>query len=585
MKAPLSEDYSSTIHIADVSVCEAPVYKVTNWIDNNDFTPIGDVLRSESLHSITTSEMITYICEKGKRSNHTISHLSRGNSDTNLLEVILSKLVAVDSDQMSEDGSEVPSHYLCDVDHGNTVKKPDKPNTDDETCSEISENSDVPSHYLCERKQCVPKIDSDIDIDDISSELSEENGVPSHYLCEAGHHRNRKTSSFSVTTPSNDSISLYSDSMFLPEEDSASNNSVTLQNDFQKLNRKPPNLFILRESLSVPLLTPKTVNPLFVKPTLGDSLSFTPLIPSASKTKLIQKSLKMSNHQSSGNNDTQSHYFCEDKCCKRKAPLSPHFTQFQTDCDGSTSQCSNVLLSDNDRVSDADASLLSVSNEDSLNLFITSVDPEVLSTPLTTNPPFGDDIRPDSFRFMPLVTQPVSEIEPVERDVQNLDQATETDDVFSQQSGSIDWLSSDINEIDSSKVKHSLSPYYGKATDIHCSSNMDNSHNKDTPINDNLSHAKFTPQTSAAANKALDLSLHDTSNLEVLYTPKITNPIFIDNCKLNLTDLPTTVVCKETNNALELDFEENEFETYDTDSQADTCAGSDADSSDLGYWK
>jgi len=500
--------------------------------------------------------MVTYICEKGKRSNQNISHPSHDHSDT---EIVLSKQVAVDSDQMSEDSSEVPSHYLCEA---GTIKKQAKLNSDDETCSEISENSNVPSHYLSNHKKCVAKTTKDIDSDDISSQSSENSGVPSHYLREAGHHHNRRDS-FSLNSPSSECVSLCSGTLL----DSISNNNVVPQKDFNKSNGKPPNLFILKESSSVPLLTPKTVNPLFARPSLGDSLNF---MQSTDKTKLTQKLPKMSNQQSSGNRDAPSHYFCADKCSKRKASLSPYFTHFQADSDDGASQCSNGLHSDSNSI---DASLLSVSNN-SLNLFAPNVDQEVLFTPLTSNPLFGSKTRPsltDSFRFMPLSTQPVNEI----AEKENFNQITENDDVFSQQSGSIDSSS------DNSKMKHSLSPYYEKATGVNCSSDVGDSQNKDANVNDGLSHITQVP----AASKTLDLSLHDTSNPEVLCTPKITNPVFTDNFKLDLTDLPTTTICKETNGVLRLDFEENELENYDTDSLADTCPSFDVASSDLGYWK
>ena len=69
MKSPLSNNYCSTINIADESVCEMPVNKVKRWIDGNDFKQNGDALRSESFHSIATSQMFAYIRKDDKNSN------------------------------------------------------------------------------------------------------------------------------------------------------------------------------------------------------------------------------------------------------------------------------------------------------------------------------------------------------------------------------------------------------------------------------------------------------------------------------------------------------------------------------------
>ena len=63
MKPPLSNHYCSTINIADESVCEMPVSKVTKWIDSNDFHLNG---KSSSFHSIATSQMFAYIRKDGK---------------------------------------------------------------------------------------------------------------------------------------------------------------------------------------------------------------------------------------------------------------------------------------------------------------------------------------------------------------------------------------------------------------------------------------------------------------------------------------------------------------------------------------
>ena len=73
MKPPLSNNYCSTINVADESVCEIPVNKVKRWIDNNDFKQNEDALRSESFHSLATSQMFAYIHKHDKNNNKQLS--------------------------------------------------------------------------------------------------------------------------------------------------------------------------------------------------------------------------------------------------------------------------------------------------------------------------------------------------------------------------------------------------------------------------------------------------------------------------------------------------------------------------------
>jgi len=67
MNPPLTENYYSTIDIAEASVCEVPVSKVTKWIDKNNFQNHGYLFASESFNSLATSQMIAYICENDKK--------------------------------------------------------------------------------------------------------------------------------------------------------------------------------------------------------------------------------------------------------------------------------------------------------------------------------------------------------------------------------------------------------------------------------------------------------------------------------------------------------------------------------------
>jgi len=69
MKPPLSNNYCSTINIADESVCEIPVNKVKEWINSNNFEQSGDALRSDSFQSIATSQMFSYIRKDDRNNN------------------------------------------------------------------------------------------------------------------------------------------------------------------------------------------------------------------------------------------------------------------------------------------------------------------------------------------------------------------------------------------------------------------------------------------------------------------------------------------------------------------------------------
>ena len=69
MKPPLSNNYCSTVNVADESVCEMPVNKVKRWIDNNDFKRNEDGLLSNSYNSLATSQMFAYICKDENKNN------------------------------------------------------------------------------------------------------------------------------------------------------------------------------------------------------------------------------------------------------------------------------------------------------------------------------------------------------------------------------------------------------------------------------------------------------------------------------------------------------------------------------------
>ena len=113
IKSPLSDNYCSTINIADESVCEMPASKVKKWINNNDFQQSANMLQqSVSFHSLATTEMMVYICKEGKTGHH--KGLS-GDCSVGI-KPPEEKLDFVDNISCSQlsIGSSIPSHYLCD---------------------------------------------------------------------------------------------------------------------------------------------------------------------------------------------------------------------------------------------------------------------------------------------------------------------------------------------------------------------------------------------------------------------------------------------------------------------------------------
>ena len=304
IKSPLSNNYCSTINIADESVCEMPVNKVMKWIDNNDFQHSTNMLQqSNSFDSLATSEMIAYICKEGKNGDRKwfSGHCDEGD------DVQLKKLAFVDNISFSQlSTSSIPSHYLCEDSHRNKTLSSSSETTcdhDSQCNSEVftlSEDSSLPLQtknwikrkptdlFISEKNTNMPlftpKVTNPIFADTSSSTLadpltsssllhspietdllndilqtlphttdndvlSQLSGVPSHYLYE-GHRCNKITfsSSDSDDDPANphddttnDNILQCNDEVFLSQSTGDIDYDVLVSDDSHRVNnRKPP---------------------------------------------------------------------------------------------------------------------------------------------------------------------------------------------------------------------------------------------------------------------------------------------------------------------------------------------------------
>ena len=109
MKPPLSNNYCSTINIADESVCELPVNKVLKWIDNNnDFHLNG---KSNSFLSIATSQMFAYIHKDDKIAKDLSSETSADYID----ELQLNEQVESDCNNACEESTKGLFSYMDDT--------------------------------------------------------------------------------------------------------------------------------------------------------------------------------------------------------------------------------------------------------------------------------------------------------------------------------------------------------------------------------------------------------------------------------------------------------------------------------------
>ena len=333
MRSPLSNNYCSTINIADDSVCEMPVSKVMKWIDNNDFKQSTDVLQqTSSFHSLPTSEMIAYICKKGKNGKQKWPVV---DDSTKLKVENLGFLDNISCSQIST-SSDVPSHYHCE----------DKPrifsswsgagSDDNSQCNSevvtLSEDSSLqlPTDICTNKKPTdlfisekhknmplfTPKVTNPIfanaspsslpkelassqsfnkadllnDIlhtlpheevmvdNTLLSQMSNESDVPSHYMCE-GNHCNKEGSLSSLdcddfTDPHNSSTNGEE----LPSQTSENTSCNVFALDHVANKKPPPSLSISKKSATTSIFTPKVTNPIFADNTnssSADSNSFT----------------------------------------------------------------------------------------------------------------------------------------------------------------------------------------------------------------------------------------------------------------------------------------------------------------------
>ena len=330
IRSPLSNNYCSTINIADESVCETPAVKVMNWIDNSDFQYSVDMLQqSSSFRSLATSEMIAYISKNGKQ-----KWPAGGCDEDNKLQI--EKLGFADNISCSQlsTSSDVPSHYHCEENR----KVRNSSLSSGIVCDHSSRcNSKVDSSFQLQPDVCTnrkptdlfisdkntnmplftPKVTNPIFADgspstlgdaftqssmlqsfnetdllndilhtlpqeevmvdnDLLSQMSDDSGVPSHYLYEG-------TKKKSLLSLDDDTVHYHdaSDNGTKGEEllsQTSGDISYNISTSDHAENKKPANLIIPKKSVTMSLFTPKVTNPIFAdstNPSSTDSNSFT----------------------------------------------------------------------------------------------------------------------------------------------------------------------------------------------------------------------------------------------------------------------------------------------------------------------
>ena len=340
IRSPLSNNYCSTINIADESVCEIPVNKVMKWIDSNDFKQSSDALQqASSLHSIPSSEMMAYICKKGKNGKQKWP----GEDDRSKLKVEnLGFLDNISCSQIST-CSDVPSHYNWE-EKDKTSKNENSSSLsevgdDDSQCNSevvtLSEDSSLQLQtdictnkkpadlFISEKHTNMPLFTPEVTnpifanaspssladqltlstlpqsfnktdlINDILhtlpheevmvdsnllSQMSNESDIPSHYLYE-GNHCNKKSSLLSLDCDDiADQHNASANGEELPSQVSENTSCDAFALDHVADKKPPPNLPISKKSLATSMFTPKVTNPIFAdstNPSSTDSNSFT----------------------------------------------------------------------------------------------------------------------------------------------------------------------------------------------------------------------------------------------------------------------------------------------------------------------
>ena len=385
IKSPLSNNYCSTINIANDSVCEMPVNKVMNWMDKNDFKQSTDVLQqASSFHSLPTSEMMAYICKKGKQKwptvnrSHGIKHQAESLSNSSCSQLSIS--------------SDIPSHYHCEQNHKvNNAKLLsslseifcDQNSLCNSEVVTLSENSNLQLQTICTNKKptslrisekhtsmplFTPKVTNPIFADTSSSQsynetdllsdilhtlpheemmvdnsllsqMSDESDAPSHYLYE-GNHCNEKGSLFSLdcndTAHQHDALVNNSSSTQFDSEEVGDTTCNVIAPDIVASEKSPPSLSINKNHL---LFMPEVTNPIFAENTNLSSNLFTSESSSdkdASSFVLHSQFIEeMNDNVFSQTSDVPSHYLYEGSCCNGKSQTS------SVSLDGSTHSSSD----------------------------------------------------------------------------------------------------------------------------------------------------------------------------------------------------------------------------------------------------
>ena len=457
IKSPLSDNYCSTINIADESVCEMPASKVIKWINNNDFQQSANVLQqSNSFHSLATTEMMAYICNEGKNDKKWLC------GEGNRLQA--EKLDNISCSQLSTSSSSIPSHYLCEDNHKDRTSSfsgtacdcnshcnselftlSEDSNLPLQTCSLvkikptdllISEKSaNMPlftpsvtnpifedSNPITSSPLPQPLIEPDLLSDilhtlphDVLSQSSDNDSVPSHYLYD-GDCSNREGSLFlshcDETThyhddTSNDNRSQCNGEVNLTQSSGDTDYDVLAPCDSYRLNnRKSTNLPVPKTNAGMSLFAPQVINPIFAENTDLSSTDSNSLTSTSSHSFNDKDTLNFMLNiqpneddvfsQASSNSDLPSHYFYERNNCSIVSRTSSTSLNEFTHSSSENSDDSSHKIEDNISVKNGNL-CVNIEPDSRKNVSLPVI------TPKSTDPNFADITPSDSELYASLL--------------------------------------------------------------------------------------------------------------------------------------------------------------------------------------
>ena len=624
IKSPLSDNYCSTINIAEESVCEMPASKVIKWINNNDFQQSTNMLQqSSSFHSLATTEMMAYICKEGKSADE--KWLC---GEGNRLQV--EKLDNISCSQLSTSSSSIPSHYLCEDNHKDKTSSSCSGTGCDcnsqcnselftlsedsslplQTCSLIkkkptdlliSENStNMPlftprvtnpifdgSNPLTSSPRTQSLIEPDLLSDilhtlphedaDFLSQSSDNDSVPSHYLFD-GNCSNREGSLFSPhcdeATHYHDDVSnnrsQYNGELALTQSSGDTGYDVLASCDnHRQNNRKSTNLPVPKTSAGMSLFAPQVINPIFAENTDLSSTDSNSLTSTSSHSLHDKDTLSFILNIQSNEDDTFSQ-------TSSNSDVPSHYFYEGNRCNV-LSRTSSTSLNEFTHSSSKNSDDSSHITEDNISVkngeFCINIEPDSRKnvslpqiTPKSTDPNFADVTPADSGLYTSLLQSskksdlPTAEFSTVWCKQMDCDEKSLSDLSFS---GTSSPTPSHYIHDKGLCDAESLSHYFDENTNSQIGHNFDV---KTSPVTTTNCQSEYS-----------DLCLSKTS------VPKSLDLSFVNNHKLSTTNLPTQGEnYRVPMKAFDLDTV-SQFSDNDTNSESNAYGDSDYGDVSFGY--